>query len=150
MKVESRDILTVESGIIAHQVNLKGVMGAGLALQIRRKYPQVYDSYRRHFRSMELGSVQMVGIDDELTICNIAAQLGYGTSVNQTNYQALRVGLIKLKEYADRYHRQVYLPYGIGCGLAGGDWDIVSVLIAECVPDAIVCRLQNTERRLHE
>ena len=35
-----------EDTIICHQVNCKGVMGAGLAKQIRDKWPDVYDRYR--------------------------------------------------------------------------------------------------------
>ena len=33
--------------IICQQVNCMGVMGAGLAAQIRRKWPNVYNEYRK-------------------------------------------------------------------------------------------------------
>jgi len=48
MKIINRDLLTIESGIIAHQVNCQGKMGAGLALKIRKKYPQVYEYYKQN------------------------------------------------------------------------------------------------------
>ena len=35
-----------EDTIICHQVNCKGVMGAGLAKQIRDKWPVVFDEYK--------------------------------------------------------------------------------------------------------
>ena len=38
------DILNVTEGIIVQQVNCFGVMGAGLAKQIRDKWPSVYDT----------------------------------------------------------------------------------------------------------
>lgn len=45
LKVIEGDILTVTHGIIAHQCNCRGVMGAGLALQVRNKYSKVYSEY---------------------------------------------------------------------------------------------------------
>jgi nicotinamidase-related amidase len=35
-----------QASAIAHQVNLMGVMGAGLAKQIKQKYPTVYAQYK--------------------------------------------------------------------------------------------------------
>jgi O-acetyl-ADP-ribose deacetylase (regulator of RNase III) len=40
------NILNVEQGVICQQVNCKLIMGAGLAKQIRNKWPQVYTEYR--------------------------------------------------------------------------------------------------------
>ena len=39
----------MESGcnIICHQVNCQGVMGSGIAKQVREKYPNVYNSYKK-------------------------------------------------------------------------------------------------------
>jgi hypothetical protein len=35
----------------------------------------------------------------------------------------------------------VYIPYNMGCGLGGGDWEIVSGIIEETLPDAIIVKL---------
>ena len=43
MKIKHGDILSVANGIIVHQVNAQGVMGSGLAKQIREKYPMAFD-----------------------------------------------------------------------------------------------------------
>ena len=40
------DILDVTEGFIVQQVNCFGVMGAGLAKQIRDKWPSVYNRYQ--------------------------------------------------------------------------------------------------------
>jgi len=34
----------------------------------------------------------------------------------------------------------VYIPYKIGCDLAGGDWNIIEKIIEEDFPDAIIVR----------
>jgi O-acetyl-ADP-ribose deacetylase (regulator of RNase III) len=39
------NILETEENVIVQQVNCMGVMGAGLAKQIREKYPKVYSEY---------------------------------------------------------------------------------------------------------
>jgi O-acetyl-ADP-ribose deacetylase (regulator of RNase III) len=39
------DLLTTPINIIAHQVNCMGVMGAGLALQIKNKFEWAYQDY---------------------------------------------------------------------------------------------------------
>jgi len=39
MRVLKGDILTVKKGYVCHQVNIQGIMGAGLALQIKNKWP---------------------------------------------------------------------------------------------------------------
>ncbi len=40
MKIINGNLLEVKKGIIAHQCNCKGVMGAGIALQIKKKWIQ--------------------------------------------------------------------------------------------------------------
>ena len=40
------NILNCSENIIVHQTNCLGVMGAGLALQLRKKYPIIFDKYK--------------------------------------------------------------------------------------------------------
>ena len=42
--LEHSDLLEIPSGVICHQVNCIGAMGAGLALQIRKKWSIVYEN----------------------------------------------------------------------------------------------------------
>lgn len=135
------DLLKVEQGIIAHQVNLKGKMGAGLALQIRRRYPAVWEQYRQDYRQLQLGQVQFVRVNESLYVANLAAQADYGIDRRQTDYDALALCLAELSNVSRQLNLTPYLPHGIGCGLAGGDWRVVCSLIRPHCPEAIVCRL---------
>ena len=132
MKLIIKDILTVEQGIIVHQVNCRGVMGAGLALYIKQKYPQVYNNYKKAcamYKPEELlGKVQMVKITNNLVVCNLFAQLSYGRDKRYTDYNAFESCLKKLAFKTDA-DTPIYFPYKIGCGLAGGDWETVYGLI---------------------
>lgn len=140
-----KDILTVTEGIIAHQVNLQGVMGAGLAKQIKLKYPDVFDRYRYFCKigELKLGTNLSVKINDRLWVCNMAAQEHYGRMQRHTDYEALKTCLRMLRSCSIEHDFPVFLPYGVGCGLAGGDWAIVFPMIEECLGDVdvTICRL---------
>lgn len=141
------DVLDTPIYIIAHQVNCKGVMGAGLAKQIRDKYPWVYSCYKKYCETYHydlLGaSAFFVNSDDtfkpEHLFMNIFGQDGYGRGSVQTDYQAFKNSITKGLEFYrtavcnDSYAVQIpiAIPYGIGCGLAGGDWDRIKDILEE-------------------
>lgn len=137
MKIIDKDILDITEGIIVHQVNCQYKMGAGLAKQIVNKYPQVYKEYM-DYNYWDLGKTQFVKINPKLFICNLAGQKYYGRYKLFTDYDALKTGFISVNNF--NKDLQIYLPYKIGCGLAGGDWEIVLKIIKETIPNAIICK----------
>jgi O-acetyl-ADP-ribose deacetylase (regulator of RNase III) len=132
------DLLTSPVQYLAHQVNCKGVMGAGLAKQMRDQYPRLYEDYVTFIQDNSDIVDTLLGhclchythdICDHI-IVNIFGQEGYGRNGNYTNYEAVYRGFVELKEelIADNIFTEdsqitVAIPYGFGCGLAGGDWD---------------------------
>ena len=136
------DVLQSGAHVIAHQVNCKGVMGAGIALQIRQRYPHVFSAYRSVCRKSTsedlLGKIQpcLCGGASERWVVNCFAQTGYGTDTVQTDYAALESCMTKLRDWAIfNSHKQIAIPFGIGCGLAGGSWDVVSGILARVFND---------------
>lgn len=116
---------------IAHQVNTVGVMGKGLAKQIADRYPQVLKEYKTLCRSTEkiLGFVQVLTNEDGRTILNVFSQSGYGTTKRHTNYAALATAFAL---YLDTYKTPtIGIPKYFGCGLGGGDWDIVEAIFKD-------------------
>lgn len=144
MQIIEGNILDITEGIICHQVNCQGVFNAGLAKQIRKKYPKAYELYmRRHQKGggWHLGDYQIVLVTNALSIVNLAGQDDYGNDGRcYTNYSYLESAIRKLRDYIAG-DEKIYLPYKIGCGLAGGDWNIVSQIINEVVPNAIIVKL---------
>lgn len=125
------DVLTSSADIIAHQVNCKGVMGAGLAKQIKSKHPKVFAEYRllcneykeSNDSKLLLGVVQFVESNSK-TFANCFAQWGYNAKIKQTKEDYFKQCMVTLEEYAREENLEsVAIPYKIGCGLAGGDWD---------------------------
>lgn len=144
VQVINKDILTVTDGLIAHQCNCKGVMGAGLAKGIKDKYPSVYRYYRETYLTdgLRLGEVQILRVSNDLYVANLMAQDEYGKDKQYTDYGALSQCLTYLHQFAEGNKEvNIYLPYGIGCGLAGGDWSVVKGLVDKHCPGAIICNL---------
>ena len=46
IKVVYGDLMQATEDIIVHQVNCKGVMGSGVAKQIKANFPEVFNEYR--------------------------------------------------------------------------------------------------------
>ena len=134
IKVMNGDILNAKETYLVHQVNCVGAMGRGLALAIRNKYPDVFRRYQQYceeHRSRELlGKVLLIPTDDGKVICNVFGQNGYGTSTQQTDYAALSKAFMSLATIVPA-NETMAIPYGMGCGLGGGNWSIVSNMITE-------------------
>lgn len=141
--LKGTNLLDITEGIIAHQVNTLGVMGAGIAKQIKDKFPFNYQAYRESYYRHELvlGKVILAQVDYNLYVANLVAQSAIGVHKRQTNYGALETGLTQLYEHSIELNLKPYLPYMIGCGLGGGDWGVVSALIDKHCPNAIICQL---------
>lgn len=148
-RIIDKDIMESKNSLIIHQVNCKGVMGAGLAKQIRQDITDEdfakYQNLCKEQGSKLLGKVLIFkskSIPNRL-YANLFAQDEYGTDKQYTDYKALEECFNKVSEYAlyenpKNAHYKVNIPYGIGCGLGGGDWNIVNSLIKKCFSNNIV------------
>ena len=140
------DVFQSGATIIAHQVNCKGVMGAGIAATIRKKYPNVFTGYKsvckKAYPNQEslLGQVQVVpcGGAVEKYIANCFGQNEFGSDkwVVYTDYDALEKCFRRLRHWAlDHGYTHIAIPHGIGCGLAGGDWNTVLNMLGNVFQD---------------
>ena len=148
MKIVIGDILTPNRSddkiLVCHQVNCKGVMGAGLANQVRKQFPKVFRRYKDKcskavVSSELLGEVQYCTVlyCYNYVIANIFGQDGYGIDKQYTDYDALRKAFRSIAtSFADYIVR---IPYKMGCGLGGGDWAIVESIINEELIEKGVC-----------
>lgn len=131
LRIESGNILDDKYKVICHQVNTLGIMGAGLAKQIKEFIPDVYYQYKSSFNTYKgqlncnykLGDVQLVSYKDRI-IYNIFGQDRISGPYPRTDYNALESGFIKIKfDLSQLGLYELAIPYGIGCGLAGGNWN---------------------------
>lgn len=132
-------VLNGEVDVLMHVVNCRGVMGSGIAKEIRRRTPEVYTKYMENFHEEWpenpkelLGSVDIVRLPNRTKVFNLYAQLNYGRDGKRyINYAALCESLNWVKSCATNISvgsiiKTIGIPYNMGCGLAGGDWEIVT------------------------
>lgn len=142
VKIVQGNLLNATENIICQQVNCQGVMGAGLAKQIRNEYPEVYTSYKRFCEGCKdndkrtlLGKVQTVMTSDGKVIANLFGQYNYGRDKQYTDYKALKECFEGILKVASMFNDSIAIPYEIGCGLAGGDWNVVYKIIEDVFQD---------------
>lgn len=127
------DILSVTEGIIVHGCNNHGVMGSGIAFQIKNKYPKAYHDYRKHLMMGSpqemLGKVGFSEVAHGLVIANAITQDGFGKDGKKyVSYKAIAECFAEISINAEAMGVDVHYPL-IGAGLGGGDWSIISDII---------------------
>lgn len=128
------DILDSTEDIICQQVNCQGTMGAGVAKAIYTRWPIVKKSYQRFCRRFPspdalLGRWQLVEVEPHRYVTNIFGQLQYGRDRYRryTDYTALTNAFDEIRN--THPDKSLAFPFGFGCGLANGDWEVVSGMI---------------------
>lgn len=126
---DNSDVTLATHGIIAHGVNCQGVMGSGVALAIRNKWPAVYDAYLANNRIPEemrgqlLGSCHIIRVGEDLWVANCYTQLNYGKDgTKYASVDAIRRSLGFVFSHANATGLPIHAPR-IGAGLGGLDWD---------------------------
>ena len=128
------NLLETTVGVIAHGVNCQNKMGSGVAKALYSKWPDVKAKYHRYCEYFSksnvkpdklLGKYVEVKIDSGPTVVNCFTQLYYGYDGRKyVSYDAIYDCFRNLSmDYAE-----IAIPK-IGCGLAGGDWEIVRAII---------------------
>jgi O-acetyl-ADP-ribose deacetylase (regulator of RNase III) len=125
--------------IIAHVCNDAGGWGKGFVVAISRRWPEPEAAFRSWYREratndFALGAVQLVPVADDLHVANMIGQHGRRPSPSDppVRYQAVETALGTLGEKALELGATVHMPR-IGCGLAGGRWELIEPLIGNCL-----------------
>ena len=142
------DIFTCKEDIIVHQTNCQGVMGSGIALQVKQKYPEVFNGYYHFCKTNQLkdilGTSLICEANDGKYIANLFGQENFGAGF-QTDYDAFRKALKEIHDFAKERNLSVAIPYKIGCCRAGGDWNIVFDIINEIFYDSVPMEIYKYE-----
>lgn len=119
--------------VLIHQANCFNTMGAGIALQIKKELPDAYKADCATIKGLraKLGKYSYAVIGRGM-VFNLYGQYRFGRDVQQTDYNAQRSALraIATKLETKKAVCRIGLSK-LGCGLAGGDWEVVSKIIAE-------------------
>ena len=142
IKCVNGDLLKSGCDIICHQVNEYGVMGAGIAKQIKEKYPKALADYTKAIKeaASKCKNLPLIALSkqpDGIVVANMFTQRNGETDLELLRNAVIFLGMqiidlfvTKLKfndmtgVFFDRSFR-VGIPYKYGCGIAKGDWESV-------------------------
>ena len=120
-----------EVDALMHCCNALGVMGAGIAKQIKEANHESYFEYHKHCIEH--------GCNPDVLLGHIVCSDGYYHIIGQASvgkgkqvhYGALAVGFSLIANAYNEAQEAIKLavPKYIGCGLAGGDWEVVNELL---------------------
>ena len=143
----------------AHSCNTMHTMGAGIARQIKSRYPQAYEADKKAYDQEYdqdgqfihwLGKYSKAEIESKFLpnnkgrIYNLYTQAGIGTGERQVHYEKFWRALKNMQEdllfiQHETGEQQVLgLPHGISCGLAGGNWGIIKAMIEDIFLDSLI------------
>jgi len=120
--------------IFCHQTNCQGIMGAGIAKQIAAKYPIVAE-YNKYYcnKKNALGTCLPIRVNPSRICVNLYGQDKYGRDKQYTDYNALQQALDNFAARVSKVSKEwtIGFPYKMGCGLGGGDWTKVRMMIVD-------------------
>lgn len=116
--------------VICHGSNCFNTMGAGIAVGIKKKFPEAYkiDCETQYGDTKKLGTLTYTTTQQNPIVVNAYTQYKYGHNAVHADYDAIRNCMKKVKELFGG--KKIGLPL-IGAGLAGGDWNIIEAIITE-------------------
>ena len=115
--------------VIIHGCNCFNTMGAGIAKEIKKNFPEAYeaDLLTKEGDSNKIGTYS-VGDHKGLKIVNAYTQFKPAKGIDVFDYNGFRK---ILKEVKNEFHNKKIAMPKIGAGLAGGNWDRIAKIIEE-------------------
>ena len=120
--------------ITVHVCNDIGGWGKGFVMAISKRWKTPEEAYRKWYASddfFQLGEVQYIRVEENLWIANLIGQHRIRKDEDGNapiRYRAIESGLKKVVEKAQELKASIHMPR-IGCGLAGGKWEIIEPII---------------------
>lgn len=123
-KYKQGDILKADTEALVNTVNCVGVMGRGIALQFRKKFPDNYRAYKIACKSKKIQPGK-VFVFNRQSMFNPKYIINFPTKIhwrNNSRLEHIKEGLKSLvKEIKIRNIHSVAIP-PLGCGLGGLNW----------------------------
>ena len=125
-----------DADALVNPVNCVGVMGAGLALQFRKRYPEMFQAYRKACAAsmVRVGKMNVYETKGQFPryIINFPTKQHWR---NPSKLEYIQTGLHDLiRILKDLKIGKVAIP-PLGCGLGGLPWDVVRKILVYALKD---------------
>ncbi len=128
------DLFNCGAQILVNTVNCVGVMGKGIALEFKKRYPQMFVAYRKRCLEETFIPGDLFIWDDVLVkIINFPTKDHWR---NPSKYKYIEDGLKSLRTYLRGYSKETRIAIPpLGCGNGGLDWNIVKPMMELALED---------------
>lgn len=137
IELRQGDILHADAEALVNTVNCVGVMGRGIALQFKKRFPENFKGYKAACDNRELQPGKMF-IHDLNRLCNPRYVFNFPTKRHwkgKSRVEDIEAGLQSLvEEVRKRDIESIAIP-PLGCGLGGLRWADVRARIEEAFQD---------------
>ena len=148
--IKHGNIVNTDAKWILHQVNCQGEMNSGVAKAIKDKWPDAERIYKQVCKIREdkylLGLCYpcSVNYNPHQKVIHLFGQYDFGYDGHRyTSYDALNNALIEFAKYhyevddeaETEQERTIAIPWRMGCGRGGGNWEIVMTMIEQVFED---------------
>lgn len=119
--------------VLVNPVNLNGIMGKGLALEFKKRYPEMFERYRELCKKRKFlpGQLWLYKGSDPW-ILNFPTKISW---CDASDLKLIEKGLIKFRAtYESKGITSIAFPK-LGCGCGGLDWKEVQTLMEEYLWD---------------
>lgn len=136
VEVVSGDIFTSSAQALVNPVNCVGIMGAGLALVFKRRFPRNYDFYYQECAGgrVKIGKVLTypTGMKSPKFIFNFPTKDHW---CNRSKTEYIAEGLVSLSTQVQYLNLETVAMPALGCGLGGLIWEDVLLMIHKALDD---------------
>lgn len=120
--------------LILIPVNCVGVMGKGLALEFKQRFPHMFNEYKNICKHKELRPGEIITLADVTTNKEFCMFPTKDHWKDPSKVEYIDKGMDDLVKYINRQRDlEVVLIPKLGCGLGGLDWLVVKPIIIQKV-----------------
>lgn len=146
IKIIEGDLFESKAEVFVNAVNCDGIMGKGIALQFKQRYPRMFEWYWEVCRGGDLFPGQMIpwptAEKQPSYIFNIATKNHWR---NQSRWQWIDEGICDSLEVMYKMDLRTIAMPALGCGEGGLDWDVIH----KAILDSFSYKVMNSGIEIH-
>ena len=137
LSYKSANLMEFSEDAFGHGCNCQKRMASGVAYAVRSTFFEMVEADTNDDREPKdrLGEMIKVPLSNGKVGYNIYSQFMYGRDTRKVDYDALRRGVTSVCQDLIKDGKTSLALPKIGCGLAGGDWSVVSEILEDVSKD---------------